>query len=181
MATAALASTVACSKCGSGTTGGYAVVDPMPTPARCYGGGVVANARWVAKPGGGRLLEIDVSASSPGYTYSAPRVQGGTLLASPAPFPVAAPPPPMAGVFAVPTTGDASTDAARDASATEAGTTTSALGPTTGTFRVDPTSPTVHLVFDVVCPGATATTTVTVSSGRTKDGGEELVTTVNES
>ncbi len=199
MATAALASTVACSKCGSGSTGGgYGVVDPMPTPARCYGGGVVATARWVPKPGGGRLLEVDVTAAAvgPGFSYGPPTVQGGTLVSAPPPYDVT--PPTSAGVFAVPTVHDAgradarapaaSSDAAAprgaDAGATDAsadaGPTTSAIGPVLGTFRIEPSSPTVHLVFDSTCTGATGTLNISISSGHTKSGGEELVTNVNE-
>lgn len=200
MATAALASTVACSKCGSGTIGGgYGVVDPMPPPARCYGGGVVATARWVPKPGGGRLLEIDISATgvSTGFVYSAVKVQGGTLVDEPEPFDLGS--LSRAGTFAI---SDASTadagsrdaGALRDAgpiavtsgdggstdAAVDAGPTASAIGPTTKTWRIDPTAATVYLFFDVTCFAGPGTLTVSASYGKTADGGDELKTNVAE-
>ncbi len=195
MATAALASTVACSKCGgSSGGGGYGVVDPMPGPARCYGSSVTATARWVPKPGGGRWLEIDVTdagGSIGGNVYSAPKIRGGAIVIEPEPFVVPAPilPSPLgggaAGSFAV-----AAPDAAGDGGksidagrATDAGsaTTTSALGALVRTWRIDPDpGAAVHLVFDVSCPGASGVVTVTASFGHTRDGGEELITTVNE-
>ncbi len=191
MATAALASTVACSKCGSGTGGGYGVVDPMPPPARCYGGGVVATARWVPKPGGGRWLEIDVSSATAtvgGFVYSAPKITGGTIVEEPEPFPLGT----TAGLGTVDagsseggarkTDGGAHDGGARDAAVAppDAGPTTTSIGTATRTWRIDPTSATVYLFFDVSCPSGPGTLSVSASWGKTASGGEELRTNVAE-
>lgn len=197
MATAALASTVACSKCGSGGGGGYGVVDPMPSPARCYGAGVTATARWVPRPEGGRWLEIDVSApgGAAGSVYSTPTVRGGTIVAEPAPFVVPAPTlalgiPALTATAAAADAGADGADGGRrrsDAGAADAGDagagsgmTTSAIGATVSTWRIEPTAASVHLVFAVTCASASGSTTVTASFGHTKDGGEELLTSVTE-
>ena len=180
MATAALASTVACSKCGGSTGGGYGVVDPMPPPARCYGGGVVATARWVPKPGGGRWLEIDVSSATAlvgGFVYSAPKVTGGTLVEEPEPFPL--------GTTVGPGTLDAGApeggaDGGKRHGDGGLGPSTTAIGTATRTCRIDPTAATVYLFFDVTCPSGPGTLSVSASFGKTASGGEELRTNVAE-
>lgn len=192
MATAALASTVACSKCGGSTGGGYGVVDPMPPPARCYGGGVVATARWVPKPGGGRWLEIDISSATAlvgGFVYSTPRVTGGTLVEEPEPFPLAT----TASLGTVDASAvDSGMDGGKrrgDGGSTEAGVVTTtmdagpsstAIGTATRTWRIDPTAATVYLFFDVTCPSGPGTLSVSASFGKTASGGEELRTNVVE-
>lgn len=61
----AMAATVALlqSGCGDGTTGGYAVVDPMPPPAQCMGiaDTITATAVWKAKEGGGFTVELTLA------------------------------------------------------------------------------------------------------------------------
>src|SRR5512143_635056 len=67
-ATAALVTSVACSgKCGSSTVTGYAVVDPMPRPARTTGVAVTvkASVKWV-----GSRLELELKdPTMPGVSY----------------------------------------------------------------------------------------------------------------
>jgi len=69
-ATAALVTSVACSgKCGSSTVTGYAVVDPMPRPARTTGVAVTvkASVKWI-----GAHLELELKdPTMPGVTYVA--------------------------------------------------------------------------------------------------------------
>jgi hypothetical protein len=83
----ALAATVAVLQSGcsgeNGTTGGYAVVDPMPPPAQCLGvaATINASAKWKAKDdGAGFVIEItfgkpgradaNYTPGDPGQTYS---------------------------------------------------------------------------------------------------------------
>jgi hypothetical protein len=72
-ATAAIVTTAACSgKCGSSTTTGYAVVDPMPRPSRTTGvaSTIVASVKHAAD--GGPQLELEIAdPTMPGVTYVA--------------------------------------------------------------------------------------------------------------
>jgi hypothetical protein len=63
IAAATMVGTVACNKCNSLPGGGYAVVDPMPSPARCPGTvyGMTATANLVATDGGDPILEIELT------------------------------------------------------------------------------------------------------------------------
>jgi len=83
--TATLAGTVACSKCSSTTGGGYAVVDPMPPPAKCYGLGVVATATWVTTDAGARAIALEISDptySGASFTPDPVNVLSGTLVST---------------------------------------------------------------------------------------------------
>ncbi len=61
IAAATLAGTVACNKCNSLPGGGYAVVDPMPSPARCPGVVYSLTAKATISPSdAGQLITIDI-------------------------------------------------------------------------------------------------------------------------
>ena len=57
IAAATMVSTLACNKCNS-TSGGYAVVDPMPSPARCLGVAYSIKATAVLSKG---VITLDMS------------------------------------------------------------------------------------------------------------------------
>ena len=61
IAAATVAGTVACNKCNSLPGGGYAVVDPMPSPARCPGVVYTLTSKvTLMASDGGMLVAIDV-------------------------------------------------------------------------------------------------------------------------
>ncbi len=182
--TAALVGTVACNRCSS-TTGGYAVVDPMPPPTRCPGiaGTVVAKATWL--DAAHTRLEVTVQPPTLSGASFAPAVAPPASASAPAPGAASAPaaPSPSAAPSATPSASAAAPADPRVSGGTLVSAGEADAGPP-GTHRLViecmPGVGGVQIAYDATCAAGPATVTINVDWGASADGGKTLAVYVSE-